>query len=110
MRISRIRLSDWLASGDHVAPALRHLRVNVNNEDTVTAIQRITGGKGVQYVLECYGARNALNDAASSRPWETDGDTLLKVAVELVHQAQAQEEADLRKPRRFLPKNWRKRP
>ena len=47
-----------------MAPALRHLRVNVNNEDTVTAIQRITGGKGVQYVLECYGARNALNDAA----------------------------------------------
>jgi L-iditol 2-dehydrogenase len=26
--------------------------VNVNNEDAVTAVQRITGGKGVQYVLE----------------------------------------------------------
>ena len=30
---------------------------------------------------------------------ETDGDTLLKVAVELVHQAQAQEEANLRQSR-----------
>ncbi len=38
--------------------------VNVNNEDAVTAVQRITGGKGVQYVLECSGAPNALNDAA----------------------------------------------
>src|ERR1700736_566335 len=38
--------------------------VNVNSEDAVTAVQRITGGKGVQYVLECSGAPNALNDAA----------------------------------------------
>jgi len=38
--------------------------VNVNHEDPVTAVQRLTGGKGVQYVLECSGAPNALNDAA----------------------------------------------
>ena len=34
------------------------------NEDAVAAVQRITGGKGVQYVLECSGAPNALNEAA----------------------------------------------
>jgi L-iditol 2-dehydrogenase len=38
--------------------------VNVNNEDAVEAVQRITRGKGVQYVLECSGAPNALNEAA----------------------------------------------
>ena len=38
--------------------------VNVNQEDPVEAVQRITGGKGVQYVLECSGAPNALNEAA----------------------------------------------
>jgi L-iditol 2-dehydrogenase len=38
--------------------------VNVTNEDGVAAIQRLTGGKGVQYVLECSGAPNALNEAA----------------------------------------------
>ncbi len=38
--------------------------VNLNREDPVAAVQRITGGKGVQYVLECSGAPNALNEAA----------------------------------------------
>jgi L-iditol 2-dehydrogenase len=38
--------------------------VNIRNDDAVTAVQRITGGKGVQYVLECSGAPNALNEAA----------------------------------------------
>ena len=38
--------------------------VNVGREDPVAAVQRITGGKGVQYVLECSGAPNALNEAA----------------------------------------------
>jgi L-iditol 2-dehydrogenase len=38
--------------------------VNVNSEDPVEAVRRITGGKGVQYVLECSGAPNALNEAA----------------------------------------------
>ncbi len=38
--------------------------VNVTREDAVAAVQRLTGGKGVQYVLECSGAPNALNEAA----------------------------------------------
>ena len=38
--------------------------VNVGREDPVEAVRRITGGKGVQYVLECSGAANAVNEAA----------------------------------------------
>ncbi|HTP95387.1 MAG TPA: zinc-binding dehydrogenase [Burkholderiales bacterium] len=38
--------------------------VNVRNEDAVEAVKRITGGKGVHYVLECSGAPTAVNDAA----------------------------------------------
>src|SRR5437773_11293467 len=38
--------------------------VNVGREDPVEAVQRLTRGKGVQYVLECSGAPNALNEAA----------------------------------------------
>src|SRR5205823_5039362 len=38
--------------------------VNVSRDDPVAAVARITGGKGVQYVLECSGAPNALNEAA----------------------------------------------
>jgi L-iditol 2-dehydrogenase len=38
--------------------------INVTNEDAVAAVQRLTGGKGVQYVLECSGSPNALNEAA----------------------------------------------
>jgi L-iditol 2-dehydrogenase len=38
--------------------------VNVSREDPVAAIERITRGNGVQYVLECSGAPNALNEAA----------------------------------------------
>jgi L-iditol 2-dehydrogenase len=38
--------------------------VNVGHEDPVEAVQRLTGGKGLQYVLECSGAPNALNEAA----------------------------------------------
>ncbi len=38
--------------------------VNVRNEDPVEAVQKITEGKGVHYVLECSGAPNALNEAA----------------------------------------------
>jgi L-iditol 2-dehydrogenase len=38
--------------------------VNVSQEDPVEAVQRITRGRGVQYVLECSGAPNALNEAA----------------------------------------------
>jgi L-iditol 2-dehydrogenase len=38
--------------------------VDVTKEDAVAAVARLTGGKGVHYVLECSGARNALNEAA----------------------------------------------
>lgn len=51
------RLEKGVALGaDHV--------INVRNEDAVEAVRRITGGKGVHYVLECSGAPNALNDGA----------------------------------------------
>src|SRR5438132_6503853 len=38
--------------------------VNASREDPVEAVQHLTQGKGVQYVLECSGAPNALNEAA----------------------------------------------
>src|SRR5438093_12995885 len=38
--------------------------VNVGREDAVEAVQRLTSGRGVQYVLECSGAPKALNEAA----------------------------------------------
>jgi L-iditol 2-dehydrogenase len=38
--------------------------VNVRNEDAVGAVTRITGGRGVHYVIECSGAPNAFNEAA----------------------------------------------
>jgi L-iditol 2-dehydrogenase len=37
--------------------------INVREEDPVEAVQRITRGKGVHYVMECSGAPNALNEA-----------------------------------------------
>src|ERR1700720_635672 len=37
--------------------------VNVRNEDAVEAVRRLNGGKGVDYVVECSGAPNAVNDA-----------------------------------------------
>jgi L-iditol 2-dehydrogenase len=54
-RDSRLELGRRLGA-DHV--------VNVGREDAVEAVQRLTGGRGVQYVLECSGAPNALNEAA----------------------------------------------
>ncbi len=38
--------------------------VNVRKEDAVEAVNRITGGRGVHYVIECSGAPNAFNEAA----------------------------------------------
>lgn len=38
--------------------------INVRNEDPVEAVRRLTGGKGVDYVVECSGAPNAVNEAA----------------------------------------------
>ncbi len=37
--------------------------VNVRNQDPVEAVRRITGGKGVDYALECSGAPDAINEA-----------------------------------------------
>jgi L-iditol 2-dehydrogenase len=37
--------------------------INARNEDAVAAVKRITNGYGVQFVLECSGAPNALNEA-----------------------------------------------
>jgi 2-desacetyl-2-hydroxyethyl bacteriochlorophyllide A dehydrogenase len=53
-RDSRLEMGKKLGA-DHV--------VNVSREDPVDAVMRITGGKGVEYVLECSGAPNALNEA-----------------------------------------------
>jgi L-iditol 2-dehydrogenase len=50
------RLKTGLALGaDHI--------VNVKNEDPVAAVRRLNGGRGVDYVLECSGAPNAINEA-----------------------------------------------
>ena len=50
------RLKTGLELGaDHV--------VNVTNEDAVEAVRRLNGGKGVDYVVECSGAPNAVNEA-----------------------------------------------
>jgi L-iditol 2-dehydrogenase len=38
--------------------------INVKNENAVDAVRRLTGGKGVDYVLECSGAPDAVNEAA----------------------------------------------
>jgi L-iditol 2-dehydrogenase len=38
--------------------------INAREEDAVAAVRRITKGRGVRFVVECSGARNALNEAA----------------------------------------------
>jgi L-iditol 2-dehydrogenase len=53
-RDSRLKLGTRLGA-DHV--------INIGQEDAVKAVKRITGGKGVHYVMECSGAPNALNEA-----------------------------------------------
>src|SRR5918997_129615 len=37
--------------------------VNVTKEEVVEAVRRLNGGKGVDYVVECSGASNAVNEA-----------------------------------------------
>ncbi len=54
-RDNRLEIGKKLGA-DHV--------VNVRNEDPVEAVQRLTDGKGVDYVVECSAAPNAINDAA----------------------------------------------
>jgi L-iditol 2-dehydrogenase len=53
-RDNRLKLGKDLGA-DHV--------INVTQENAVEAVKRLTGGKGVDYVVECSGARNALNEA-----------------------------------------------
>jgi L-iditol 2-dehydrogenase len=38
--------------------------INVRNEEPVEAVRRLTDGKGVDYVVECSAAPNAINEAA----------------------------------------------
>ena len=37
--------------------------INVRNEEPVAAVRRLNGGKGVDYVVECAGAANGVNEA-----------------------------------------------
>jgi L-iditol 2-dehydrogenase len=53
-RDSRLKMGIRLGA-DHV--------INVQKENPVEAVKRLTGGKGVHYVMECSGAPNALNEA-----------------------------------------------
>ena len=53
-RDARLGLGTKLGA-DHV--------INVRKENPVEAVRRITGGKGVHYVMECSGADTALNEA-----------------------------------------------
>src|SRR6201998_4014100 len=52
-RDNRLQIGRELGA-DHV--------VNVRKENAVEAVRRITGGKGVDYVLECSGAADAVNE------------------------------------------------
>jgi L-iditol 2-dehydrogenase len=52
-RDSRLELGKKLGA-DHI--------VNINTENPVEAVKRLTGGKGVHYVVECSGNPNGLND------------------------------------------------
>jgi L-iditol 2-dehydrogenase len=38
--------------------------INVKNENVVSKVREITGGKGVDYVVECAGAPSGINEAA----------------------------------------------
>ena len=53
-REARLKLGARLGA-DHV--------INVQEEDPVKTVNRITRGQGVHYVMECSGAPNALNEA-----------------------------------------------
>jgi len=54
-RDARLNLGKRLGA-DHV--------INARREDPVAAVERITGGKGAHFVVECSGAPEALNEAA----------------------------------------------
>ncbi len=54
-RDNRLKIGRELGA-DHV--------VNVRKENVVEAVRRLNGGKGVDYVVECSGAPDAVNEAA----------------------------------------------
>jgi L-iditol 2-dehydrogenase len=54
-RDNRLEIGKRLGA-DHV--------INVRNENVVEKVHELNGGKGVDYVVECSGAPNALNEAA----------------------------------------------
>ncbi|MGX6446725.1 zinc-dependent alcohol dehydrogenase [Patulibacter sp. S7RM1-6] len=54
-RDNRLEIGKQLGA-DHV--------INVRNEDVVEKVRELTGGKGVDFVVECSGAPNAVNEAA----------------------------------------------
>lgn len=54
-RDNRLELGTRLGA-DHV--------INVRDQDPVEAVRELTGGKGVDFVVECSGAPNAVNEAA----------------------------------------------
>jgi L-iditol 2-dehydrogenase len=54
-RDNRLEIGKKLGA-DHV--------INVRNENAVEKVRELTGGKGVDYVVECAGAPNGLNEAA----------------------------------------------
>jgi len=54
-RDNRLEIGTKLGA-DHV--------INVRNEDPVAAVRELTGGTGADYVLQCSGAGNAVNEAA----------------------------------------------
>jgi L-iditol 2-dehydrogenase len=53
-RDNRLKMGAELGA-DHV--------INVRNEDVVEAVKRLNGGKGVDYVVECSGAGDAVNQS-----------------------------------------------
>jgi threonine dehydrogenase-like Zn-dependent dehydrogenase len=53
-RDNRLQMGKELGA-DHV--------INVRNEKPVEAVKKLNGGKGVDYVVECSGASNAVNEA-----------------------------------------------
>ena len=53
-RDNRLKIGKELGA-DHV--------INVRNENVVEAVKRLNGGKGVDYVVECSGATNAVTEA-----------------------------------------------
>jgi len=53
-RDNRLQIGRELGA-DHV--------INVRQDDAVAAVRRLNGSKGVDYVLECSGAPNAVNEA-----------------------------------------------